>query len=77
VPPTEVVIFAGADGSAPLIEGLDGLDAKVRDNFFHNDRAVLSHGCTKEDIVPPSEIERAIGHRRLFTQNPVQHQYVE
>ena len=46
-------------------------------SFFHNDRAVLSHGCTKEDVVPPPEIERAIGHRRLFTQNPVQHQYVE
>ena len=31
MPPTEVVVFAEADGSAPLLEWLDGLPAKVRD----------------------------------------------
>lgn len=120
MPPTNVIIFAEADGSAPLIEWLDGLDVKVRDKcivrverlaelghelrrpeadflrdgihelrirrgkvnyrilyFFHNDRAVLSHGCTKDDTVPPSEIERAIGHRNLYSQDPMKHQYAE
>jgi putative component of toxin-antitoxin plasmid stabilization module len=120
VPPTNVIIFAEADGSAPLIEWLDGLDVKVRDKcivrverlaelghelrrpeadflrdgvhelrirrgkvnyrilyFFHNDLAVLSHGCTKDDAVPPSEIERAIGHRSLYAQDPMKHQYAE
>jgi len=45
--------------------------------FFHDDRAVLSHGCTKEDSVPPPEIDRAIRHRDQFIHNPGKHSYEE
>ncbi len=45
--------------------------------FFHEGRAVLSHGCTKEDIVPPVEIDRAIENRRRFIQDPLKHTYEE
>lgn len=30
--------------------------------FFHEGRAILSHGCTKEGAVPPLEIDRAIAN---------------
>lgn len=34
--------------------------------YFFNGRqvAVLSHGITKEDVVPPAEIERAIARMK-------------
>ena len=34
--------------------------------FFHQGRAILSHGCTKEDVVPPVEIDRAITNKNSF-----------
>jgi hypothetical protein len=45
--------------------------------FFHEGRAVLSHGCTKEDVVPPAEIERAAANRSRFIRNPIHHTYEE
>jgi len=45
--------------------------------FFQESRAVLSHGCTKEDVVPPAEIERTIANRSRFIRNPVHHAYEE
>ena len=45
--------------------------------FFHEDQAVVSHGCTKEDVVPPAEIDRAITNRARFIQNPKRHTYEE
>lgn len=45
--------------------------------FFHEGRAVLSHGCTKEEIVPPVEIDRAITNKGRFMQSPVRHTYEE
>ena len=120
MPPTQVVIFAAEDGSAPFVEWMDALQAKARDKcivrverlaeighelrrpeadylrddiyelraragnvhyrilyFFHEGRAVLSHGCTKEDVVPPAEIDRAIANRVRFIQNPTRHTYEE
>lgn len=39
--------------------------------FFHGRTAVvLSHGLTKEDVVPPKEIERAIKNKELFITDP-------
>jgi phage-related protein len=120
VPQTEVVIFADADGSSPLLKWMDELQVKARDKcivrierlaelghelrrpeadylrddiyelrvrhgnvhhrvlyFFHEGRAILSHGCTKEDVVPPAEIDRAIANRTRFIQNPARHTYEE
>lgn len=45
--------------------------------FFHGQRAVLSHGCTKEDVVPPVEIDRAITNKQRFTQDPTRHTHEE
>ena len=46
--------------------------------FFHgNVAAVVSHGITKEDRVPPVEIARAIERRQQFELNPKVHTYEE
>lgn len=45
--------------------------------FFHEGLAVLSHGCTKEDVVPPVEIDRAIANKVRFVENPALHTYEE
>ncbi|MGD1100678.1 MAG: type II toxin-antitoxin system RelE/ParE family toxin [Terriglobia bacterium] len=45
--------------------------------FFHEGLAVLSHGCTKESIVPPVEIGRAVKNRERFIQDPSRHIYKE
>ncbi len=45
--------------------------------FFHRQRAVISHGCIKEDKVPPGQIDLAIDRRRRFEENPDRHTYRE
>ena len=46
--------------------------------FFHGrDTVVLSHGFTKEDRIPPREIDRALRHKALFQKNPNAHTYEE
>jgi phage-related protein len=46
--------------------------------FFHGrNAAVLSHSLTKEDSIPPVEIERALKRKRQFEQNPEKHTYAE
>ena len=45
--------------------------------FFHEARAVLSHGCSKEDVVPKAEIDRAIANRDRFIKNSEKHTYEE
>jgi phage-related protein len=41
--------------------------------FFHQQRAVISHGLIKEDAVPPQEIDKAITNKILYEQNPERH----
>ena len=65
--------------AAPLRDGIHEL--RVRSGrvqyrmlyFFHDHRAVLSHGCTKERIVPVAEVDRAIANRKKFAANPERH----
>jgi phage-related protein len=46
--------------------------------FFHGRNvAVLSHSLTKQDSIPPVEIERALKRKRQFEQNPEKHTYAE
>lgn len=45
--------------------------------FFFGQKAVLSHGLTKEDIMPPKEIDRAIENKTKFSKDPVKHTYEE
>jgi hypothetical protein len=45
--------------------------------FFHQQTAVISHGLTKEKLVPAREIELAIHHRQQFAANPAKYMYQE
>lgn len=46
--------------------------------FFHwKAAAVLSHGITKEQRVPPKDIDKAIERRKRFAQDPDRHTYRE
>lgn len=45
--------------------------------FFSGGQAVVSHGLTKEDAVPDTEIDRALRRKAEFESNPVTHTYKE
>ncbi len=45
--------------------------------FFCQQKAVLSHGLTKEDVVPPKEIDRAIENLKKYSKDPAKHTYEE
>jgi phage-related protein len=60
------------DGIYELRVGFQGVNYRML-YFFHEGRAVVSHGLTKEAEVPPIEIDRALGHRRAFVANPARH----
>jgi phage-related protein len=46
--------------------------------FFHGRNvAILAHSITKEQAVPPVEIERALKRKRLFESKPKEHTYEE
>ena len=45
--------------------------------FFHERTAVISHGLTKEDIVPENEIDLAITRKARFARDPQKHTYEE
>ena len=45
--------------------------------FFHNRIAVISHGLTKEDIVPARKIDLAVLHNSQFSRSPERHTYTE
>ena len=45
--------------------------------FFHGKEVVvLAHGCTKEDVVDPADIDRALTYRGRFLKDPQSHTYV-
>lgn len=45
--------------------------------FFHGrDVAIVAHGLTKEDVVPRSDLERAIARKRAYEDDPDLHTYV-
>jgi len=45
--------------------------------FFSEQRAILSHGMTKDGKVPDQEIDTAINCHRKFERSPQKHTYVE
>ena len=46
--------------------------------FFHGKMCVvLSHGLTKEQIVPPKEIDRAVERKRKYESDPKRHTWEE
>jgi len=61
------------DGIYELRVGMRGQNYRML-YFFHGQEAVvLTHGCTKEAIVPVREIELAIERREKFLAQPVLH----
>jgi len=45
--------------------------------FFHERMAVISHGLTKERVVPDTDIDLAITRKSRFAQDPQKHTYEE
>lgn len=46
--------------------------------FFHGQNvAILAHAITKEDAIPPIEIERALSRKKAFEAHPTKHTYRE
>ena len=45
--------------------------------FFHENGAVVSHGLTKQGVVPDKEIDLAVERRGRFMRNPNKHTYEE
>ena len=46
--------------------------------FFHGRTvAVLAHSLTKEDAIPPADIERALRRKWQFETDPKEHTYAE
>ena len=45
--------------------------------FFHQGKAVVSHGLTKEDAVPDREIKVAVERKRMFEQDSQRHTHTE
>ncbi len=45
--------------------------------FFSSQRAILSHGITKEDKVPDAQINLAMDRLRKYERNPQKYTYVE
>lgn len=46
--------------------------------FFHGRHvAIVAHALTKEDVVPPREIDRALERKQAFEANPEKHTYTE
>ncbi len=45
--------------------------------FFHERSAVISHGLTKEDVVPDVDIDLAIRRKGRFARDPQKHTYEE
>ena len=45
--------------------------------FFHEGIAIISHGLTKEDVVPDTDIDLAITRKARFTHDPRKHTYEE
>jgi hypothetical protein len=69
VPRTRLIFFKEEDGSAPVLEYCILY-------FFHGRNvAILGHALTKEDAIPPVDIERALKRKRLFERNPKAHTY--
>jgi phage-related protein len=56
--------------------GLRGINYRIL-YFFSGATAVLSHGLTKERVVPPREIDQAIERKRRFDQKPDRHSHEE
>ncbi len=64
------------DGIYELRASFKGVHYRVL-YFFHDQRALISHGLKKKGAVPSREIDFAILRKNLFEENPSGHTYEE
>lgn len=64
------------DGIYELRASFQGVHYRIL-YFFHDQRAVISHGLKKTGAVPPREIDFAIRRKKLFKENHSGHTYGE
>jgi phage-related protein len=64
------------DGIYELRASLQGIHYRIL-YFFHDKKAIISHGLIKEGAVPPKEIDLAIERKARFQNNPLAHTYEE
>jgi phage-related protein len=65
------------DGIYELRVGFGGVNYRMLYFFHGRTAAVISHGCTKERIVPVREIDLAIQRKGKFEKAPERHTYEE
>lgn len=65
------------DGIHELRVGLQGINYRMLYFFHGQDSAVVTHGLTKERIVPAREIDLAIKRCELFERDPEEHAFEE
>jgi len=65
------------DGIRELRTEVQNVNYRLR-YFFHGQNCVvISHGITKEDIVPDKEIDRAVENKKLYNSDPEKYSYFE
>lgn len=64
------------DGIHELRVGFQGVNYRIL-YFFHDQRAVITHGLVKGQEVPPGEINQAIERRKNYQNDPKKHTYSE
>lgn len=65
------------EGIYELRVGLRGINYRMLYFFHGNVAAVLTHGLTKQQEVPPKEIDKALERKAKFEANPKRHTYKE
>jgi phage-related protein len=65
------------DGIYELRIGFGGVNYRVLYFYHGRTAAVISHGCTKERVVPVREIELAIRRKSEFEKAPQRHTHEE
>jgi phage-related protein len=65
------------DGIYELRVGLRGMNYRMLYFFSGRDVVVVSHGLTKERIVPPKDIDLAMSRMNAYQLNPGQHTFQE
>jgi putative component of toxin-antitoxin plasmid stabilization module len=65
------------DGIYELRVGFGGVNYRMLYFFHGQTAAVVSHGCTKERVVPAREIELASQRKAKFDKAPERHTYEE
>jgi len=63
------------DGVYELRKEYLNVNYRILYMFCGKNIVLLSHGCTKKDIVPPKEIDKAIENYRKFKRNPNAHTF--